>query len=191
MTLEKVRPGSPEPLPINPGLIAVDLGGTLISSGQNRPGATRLLEELSGKGLQVILMSGEGKWFEKKLFKDNPDWRGLISQCLWDEDIHGLVGRMPWIEKQREWLEQMREIEQGVFNQIEKFISASDGGKYPPLWGIGVSIDDGALRFNRLILPRLGRYGFTVINPLSEFREGPEGWVDRVLGEVDQWRVTR
>ena len=76
-----------------------------------------------------------------------------------------------------------------VLREIENLLAGFDGGKYPPLWEIGLLIDDSAEELNK-VAGRLGIYGFLAIDPLRTPEEGEEAWVDRVLDQVDQWQAS-
>ena len=80
---------SPEPLPINPSMIGIDLDKTLVKYGsaQERPGATRLLKSLNQRGLQVILMSTAPNERSNSLFAALSLWQSLISNCIWLENL--------------------------------------------------------------------------------------------------------
>lgn len=136
-------------------------------------------------------MSRENRTSEKILFDVLPQWRSLISNCLWGDTVNGLVEKMTWSPEQREWLLAMSQKEQGVYRQIGQLLATFGGGKYPPLFGMDILIDDNAEQFDDALI-KLGAYGFTVIDPWAgQVGEEPhDAYVDRVLDKVDVYRST-
>jgi hypothetical protein len=173
---------SPEPLHINPQLIAVDLDGVLVTGKTYAEidGATRLLQELKQRKLQIVLMSQSPKDRKKDLFKQFPRWKKLISATLWRENLNTLN------PAQQLWMDHMEQQYPQTFNLIqETFLQ----WKYPPLWAIGVIIDD-ASGYLTNELTQLGNFGFLAIDPQDGLTEDSINWVDKILAKVDQWQAS-
>lgn len=182
-----------EPLKTDPRLIAVDLEGTLIEPFEQplniveRPGATRLLRELQGRGYDSILMS-TATIPDENLFQAIPRWKSLIKRTLWRPEIHF---------KQQEflrnaWTSQLLQLDKPAFDVLYGILDGYNGGKYPPLFGIGGGIiDDVVARIAEgSSLLKLGDYGFRVFDPRNKMGEDDtsELWVDRVLQQIaNRW----
>jgi len=188
--VEKEHPRRLEPLVTNPWLIAVDLEGTLIEPFERplniveRPGATRLLQELQGRGYDSVLMS-TATIADEYLFQAIPGWKSLIKRTFWRPEIHF---------KQQEflrntWISQLLQLDKPAFGVLNGILDGYSGGKYPPIFGIGGGIiDDVVARIAEgPSLLKLGDYGFRVFDPRNKMGEddASELWVDRVLQHID------
>ena len=183
----------PDPLLTHPKLIAVDFERTLteplLANGEEvlvteRFGATRLLRGLIERGFTIIGISA-ASMPDEKFFSAIPNWKRLISRIIWDPEC--MQAQKQFI--QSDWMNQLLETDSAVYAELEPLLRGFNGGKYPPLFGIGGGIIDDVfahISSGDLLLSELKEYGFPIFDPTSRVGDNnQDAWVDRVLHQVD------
>lgn len=157
--------------------IAIDLDDTLTDRGKSketgktvlRPGAEKLLRELTQAGCELILYTTARKAVVEALFRDNPDLRRYFSMTFYAENTP------------KHDLSKIRNPELRKF--LEKLDGGEMGGKDPNLVGANVLIDDTVLEKPQEIL------GFTTIGVPSPRVDSTDGWVAEVLDQLREMEV--
>ncbi|HUD19389.1 MAG TPA: hypothetical protein VMR81_03030 [Patescibacteria group bacterium] len=182
----------PEPLVANPKYIAIDLEGTIIEplfahgpmTIVGRPGSTRLLTELVNRGFTNIVMSGSSMPTET-FFSSLPRWKPLINRIIWDPECKEIQNTFI----KSEWMKSLFDSDESIYYSLEDIFHGTNGGKYPPLFGIGGGIIDDILAHvsqEKGRLTELKEYGFPIFDPRQKQDDSTqETWVDRLLQQID------